>query len=138
MSNLKPKADCVCGCNLFGTPLKRPEGHVRGCKCPRCMGKRNRAKGDSKARQARKKLGIPGANTRHEELFGGRLRVEMKAGKQVGPIETRFHQARLQSEAARAIGDNRNFMMIAMPDGTSDGIVLMLLSEFVEEYGTLE
>ncbi len=135
---LKAKADCVCGCGLFGTPLKRPEGHIRGCKCPRCMGKRNRAKGDAKARKARKALGIPGVMSRHEEHFGGRVRVEMKAGAQVGPIQTRFELARLQSEQARPIGDNRRFMMVAMPDGSSDGIVLMRLSDFVNEFGTLE
>ena len=135
---LKPKADCVCGCGLFGTPRVRPEGHIRGCNCPRCRGKRNRAKGDAKARKARKALGIPGVMSRHEEHFGGRVRVEMKAGAQVGPIQTRFELARLQSEAARPLGDNRRFMMIAMPDNTSDGIVLMRLSDFVEEFGTLE
>lgn len=135
---LKPKADCVCGCGLFGTPRVRPEGHIRGCNCPRCRGKRNRAKGDAKARKARKALGIPGVMSRHEEHFGGRVRVEMKAGAQVGPIQTRFELARLQSEAVRPLGDNRRFMMIAMPDNTSDGIVLMRLSDFVEEFGTLE
>lgn len=137
VSNLKLKQDCACGCGLFGTPLKRPEGHVRGCGCPRCRGKRNRAKGDSKARTARKKLGITGVNSRHEEVWGGRCRVEMKAGKQVDPIATRFNQARLQSEVARPIGDHRRFMMIAMPEGTTDGIILMRLSDFVDEFGTL-
>ena len=136
-ANLKPKAECVCGCGLFGTPLKRPEGHIRGCGCARCRGKRNRAKGDSKARQARKKLGIPGVMSRHEEHWGGMCRVEMKAGKQVNPIQTRFELARLQSEQARPMGDTRPFLMVAMPEGTSDGIVLMRLSDFVETYGTL-
>lgn len=135
---LKPKADCVCGCGLFGTPKKRPEGHIRGCDCPRCRGKRNRAKGDTKARAARKKLGIPGVMSRHEEHWSGRCRVEMKAGAQVGPIATRFELARAQSELARPHGDNRPFLMVAMPDGTKDGIVLMRLSDFVNEYGTLE
>lgn len=136
--NLKTKADCVCGCGLFGTPLKRPEGHIRGCKCPRCMGKRNRSKGDAKARTARKKLNIGGVNSRHEEVWGGACRIEVKAGAQVKPIATKFELARAQSEASRSIGDHRPFMMVAMPEGTSDGIVLMRLSDFVETYGTLE
>lgn len=136
-SMLKVKADCACGCGLYGTPLKRPEGHIRGCVCPRCMGKRNRSKGDSKARQARKKLGIPGVNSRHEEVWGGSCRVEMKAGKQVQPIATRFDLARAQSEMQRPIGDHRPFMMVAMPEGTSDGIVLMRLSDFVDTFGDL-
>jgi hypothetical protein len=60
------------------------------------------------------------------------FRVEVKAGAQVGPIATRFNQARLQSEESKALGDIRPFAMIAMPDGSSDGIVLMTLNEFAE------
>jgi hypothetical protein len=37
-----------------------------------------------------------------------------------------------QSHAAKALGDIRPFIMVAMPDGTTDGIVLMSLSEFSE------
>ena len=72
------------------------------------------------------------AGTRHEEHWGGMFRVEVKAGSQVGPIATRFDAARSQSEASKALGDVRPFAMIAMPDGTSDGIVLMSLTEFAE------
>lgn len=64
--------------------------------------------------------------------------MEMKAGKQVQPIATRFDLARAQSEEQRPIGDTRPFMMVAMPEGTKDGIVLMRLSDFVQMYGTLE
>ena len=135
MSNLKPKAECTCGCGLFGTPLKRPEGHIRGCKCPRCMGKRNRAKGDSKARKARKALGIPGANSRHEEIWGGDIRVEVKAGAQIKPVVTAFLKCEAQSEAARPIGDHRPFMMVAMPDEWSDGLVVMRLSAYTRHHG---
>jgi hypothetical protein len=60
------------------------------------------------------------------------FRVEVKAGAQVSPIATRFHQAKAQSDEAKALGDIRPFAMIAMPDGTSDGIVLMTLDEFAE------
>jgi hypothetical protein len=72
------------------------------------------------------------AGTRHEEHWGGFFRVEVKAGAQVGPIATRFNQARLQSEASKSLGDIRPFAMIAMPDGSSGGIVLMTLDEFAE------
>jgi hypothetical protein len=40
--------------------------------------------------------------------------------------------AKAQSDAAKALGDIRPFVMVAMPDGTTDGIVLMSLSEFSE------
>jgi hypothetical protein len=126
----------VDGCPRFGV-LGR-EGRdgarrVKGCGDPRARGKRNRTKGDSKARRARKVLGLSAtgnAGTRHEEHWGGMFRVEVKAGAQVGPIATRFHSARTQSEASKALGDIRPFLMIAMPDGTSDGIVLVSLEDF--------
>ena len=128
----------VAGCPKFGT-LGR-EGRdgkrrVKGCGDPVARGRRNRTKGDSKARRARKKLGLAAtgnAGTRHEEHWGGMFRVEVKAGSQVGPIATRFDAARSQSEASKALGDVRPFAMIAMPDGSSDGIVLMSLAEFAE------
>lgn len=125
-------------CPKFGT-LGRPDRsgkkRIKGCGDPVARGKRNRAKGDSKARKARKMLGIGGANTRHEELWGGHLRLEIKAGAQVGPIATRFKAAELQSAQAKSIGDVRPFVMVAMPDDQSDGIVLMRLSQFATLFG---
>jgi hypothetical protein len=122
-------------CPLFGT-LGRPDRknvrRIRGCADPAARGRRNRTKGDAKARRARKKLGLGGHLTRHEENWGGYFRTEVKAGLQVGPIATRFQTAKAQSDAAKALGDIRPFIMVAMPDGTTDGIVLMSLSEFSE------
>ena len=122
-------------CPLFGT-LGRPDRQgvrrVRGCADPSARGRRNRTKGDAKARRARKKLGLGGHLTRHEENWGGAFRTEIKAGLQVGPIATRFQAAKAQADAAKALGDIRPFIMVAMPDGTTDGIVLMSLSEFSE------
>lgn len=133
-SNLKEKAECGCSkkCGLYGT-LRRPWSDgtqcVKGCPCPRCLGKRNRSKGDSKARIARKKLNIAGANTRHEELWGGAIRVEVKAGAQISPAVTAFLKCEAQSEFARAIGDSSPFMAIWMPDGMTDGICSFRLSK---------
>jgi hypothetical protein len=73
-------------------------------------------------------LGIAGANTRHEELWGGALRVEIKAGAQIEPIATRYRTAEQQSEQHRALGDSRAFVLVAMPDGESDGLAVMRLS----------
>jgi len=141
--NLKPKADCEgnkdkCSaenCPLFGTLGKAGRDgkrRVKGCNDPVARGKRNRAKGDSKARRARKTLGIAGANTRHEEHWGGAFRVEVKAGKQIEPIWTRYLLAEGQSEQARALGDIRPFLMIAMPDGSSDGLIVGRMSQLGE------
>jgi hypothetical protein len=123
------------GCPLFGTlgrEDRQGKRRIKGCGDPSARGRRNRAKGDSKARRARKKLGLGGHLTRHEENWGGHFRTEVKAGAQVGPIATRFNLAKAQSDAAKALGDIRPFIMVAMPDGTTDGIVLMSLSEFSE------
>lgn len=108
---------------------------VKGCNDPTSRGKRNRTKGDSKARKARKKLGLAAtgnAGSRHEEHWSGMFRVEVKAGAQVGPIWTRFRDARNQSKASKTLGDIRPFAMVAMPDGTSEGVILMSLDEFAE------
>ena len=138
-SNLKPKAECegnrdkcsVYSCPLFGTlgtAGRDGKRRVKGCGDPVARGKRNRAKGDAKARRARKSLGIGGANTRHEEHWGGAFRIEVKAGKQIDPIWTRYLLAETQSEQARPVGDPRPFVMVAMPDGSTDGLVIGRLS----------
>lgn len=128
--HLKEKAECGCGCGVYGT-LKRPHRDgtrcvQRLCKCPRCRGKNNRRKGDRRAAQARRALGAIGARTRHEEHWGGALRIEAKAGAQVSPILTRYLAAKQQSEAARPIGDTRPFVMAAMPDRGPALLVLEL------------
>lgn len=125
----------VGGCPLFGTlgrADRQGRRRIRGCGDPSARGRRNRAKGDSKARRARKRLGLGGHLTRHEENWGGYFRTEIKAGAQVGPIATRFQLAKAQSDASKALGDIRPFIMVAMPDGTTKGIVLMDLEEFAE------
>ena len=146
-SNLKPKAYCEgnqdkCnaeGCPLFGTlGVVSRDGNrrIKGCGDPTARGKRNRSKGDSKARKARQALGIGGVNSRHEEHWGGAVRVEVKAGAQINPIATRYLLAEQQSEQHRAIGDNRPFMLVAMPDGMKDGLIVMKISSFITLTGT--
>lgn len=119
----------------LGRPGRDGKRRVKGCNDKVAMGKRNRTKGLAKQRVARKKLGLAStgfSNSSNEEDWTGVFRVECKAGAQVGPIATRFNQARLQSLAAKSLGDLRPFCMLAMPDGSRDGIVLMSLSEFAE------
>ena len=40
-----------------------------------------------------------------------------------------------QSELARPIGDHRPFMLVVMPDGWSDGLVVMRLADYVTHHG---
>ena len=131
------QGECECGCGAYGT-LKKPwrsNGKrcvARKCPCRQCLGKTSRKKGDDKARIARKALGISGANTRHEELWGGQVRSEMKAGAQVKPAVTAFTRMEAQSEAQRPFGDNRPFVGVAMPDGSNDGVFMCRLSALPE------
>lgn len=77
-----------------------------------------------------------GIDARHvlggqEESWAGNVRVEVKSGNsQVGPCVTRFEAAHAQSEAAREPGDLRPTVVVLMGDGSSDGIVMVRLSEW--------
>jgi hypothetical protein len=125
------KAHCACGaCDLYGRPNKI--GHIRGCPCRRCLGKRSRSKGDLKARQARKALGIPGANSRHEEVWGGPVRVEVKAGGKANVVRTAYLGSERQSEGARPLGDPRPFLAVFAPDGWSDELLVLRRSRQIE------
>lgn len=130
---LKVKVDCPCpleSCTLYGTPKRN--GHIKGCKCVRCRNNNNAKKGNREGARARKALNIPGANSRHEELWGGSLRVEVKAGGQIAPAYTAYVRCELQSEQARPVGDPRPFAAVFMPDGTSDGVVVFRLSKALD------
>ena len=99
--------------------------------------RRNRNKGRRKQNLARKKLKIPNTKFRsmmgHEESWLGHVRVEVKAGKQVQSLWTKFKAAKQQSdENNSAIGNNKPFIFVAMPDGTSDGMVVMELDKLEE------
>lgn len=123
---------CMLGdaCPKFGTlgrAARDGKRRVKGCGDPVARGKRNRAKGDSKARRARKVLGITGVNSRHEEHWGGAFRVEVKSGAQVSPVITRYKSARAQSEASRAIGDIRQFVLVCMGDNERSGVAVVEL-----------
>jgi hypothetical protein len=106
------------------------------CKCPSCIGRRNRRKGSRKQRGAGKAVGVPpakfGSQKAHEENWRGPVRLEVKAGRQVQRTATVFLAAEAQSETARAVGDPRPFAMVAMPDGwgESEGLVVVRLSDF--------
>ncbi len=59
-----------------------------------------------------------GANTRHEELWGGPVRTESKAGLKAKTVATAYNASRAQSEAARPTGDVRPFVASFCPDGS--------------------
>jgi hypothetical protein len=79
--------------------------------------------------------------TGNEETWNAsNLRFEVKSGKQVEPIATRYVAARNQSDAARAVGDVRPFCFVAAPDGSAPLVLVRadelpaVVAAFVEEW----
>ena len=99
-------------------------------------GLNNKNKGRRKQNEARKKLGIPDTRFRsqmgHEENWRGAVKVEVKAGKQVQTLWNRYKEAKLQSTKNNVIGDTRPFVFVAMPDGTTNGLVVCEIDKLQE------
>jgi len=100
-------------------------------------GLNNKNKGRRKQNEARKKLGIPDTRFRsqmgHEENWRGAVKVEVKAGKQVQTLWNRYLKAKEQSDT-NLPDDERPFVFVAKPDGTSDGLVIFAMSDLDEFY----
>ncbi len=143
---LKSKADCGCGCGLFGT-LKAPNRGgvqcVRGCSsCPSCRGKNNRRKGLRKQTEARKALGVAPTkfgDSNEERWVDAHFANEVKAGKQVGPVVNWWRRVEAQVLANEADhGDRRRpVRAVAMPEGwpKGEGLVVVRLSTWREQIG---
>lgn len=141
--NLKPLQDCPCGveaCEAYGM-LRVKTGHVRGCKCPRCLAGRNSKKGKALHRQVARQLGAatPGrGSSSHEESWVHAWRVEVKTGAQAGPVTTRWRASRDQSEASRAFGDSRPFVAIFTTGAKGDPTLAVLELETLQRIADLE
>jgi len=94
----------------------------------------NRNNGRSKQELARKLLKVPdnkgGRIPADEEDWNSHVLFEVKSGKQVDPIATRFYNAESQSQEFQDLwNEKKPFSMIAMPNGTGDGFLICRLSE---------
>jgi hypothetical protein len=94
----------------------------------------NRNNGRSKQDLARKLLKVPdnkgGRIPADEEDWNSHVLFEVKSGKQVDPIATRFYNAESQSQEFQDLwNEKKPFSMIAMPNGTGDGFLICRLSE---------
>ena len=94
----------------------------------------NRNNGRSKQELARKLLKVPdnvgGRIPADEEDWNSKVLFEVKSGKQVDPIATKFYNAESQSQEFQDVWkENKPFSMIAMPNGTGDGLLICRLSE---------
>lgn len=114
------KADCPCGCGRYGKPVKSRRGHIRGCTCKPCLAGRNSQSGKRTHRRLARQLAAmqPGATaTSEEERWNTTYRYEVKSGAQVGPVVTKYRNAKQQSMTHKAFGDPRPFAFIASHDG---------------------
>jgi len=125
------------------TPNFKPEKPTVSETANQRRGRLNKQKGHRKQSLARRALEDL---FEAEALFHGRkaneeawthlpIRVEVKAGAQVGPIATRFLAGEKQSTAAKSTGDPRPFVYVAMPDGMTDGLFICRLSTLKELLG---
>ena len=94
----------------------------------------NRNNGRSKQELARKLLKVPdnvgGKIPADEEDWNSNILFEVKSGKQVDPIATRFYNAESQSQEFQDVWkEKKPFSMVAMPNGTGDGLLICRLSE---------
>ena len=90
------------GCGVMGTKLKK-NGHLVGCKCRPCLGKRNKAKGQRANARAHKRLGGEGM-TVNDDLFHSysiNVSVESKTGAQVPAYFSKFVQGEWWHSAIR-------------------------------------
>jgi len=134
-ARLKFKADCACGCGLYGTPRKKPLGHIRDCACAQCRGKRNRVKGLKKQRDARKRLGVAPSNkfgdSNEENWQDVMFANECKAGKQIQAAVNAWLriEAQVLSNDTAVGSRHKPCRAILMPDGWGkDGLVMVRLS----------
>mgnify|MGYP001385740214 FL=1 len=98
----------------------------------------NRVEGRASQDRAKKLLGIPdsklGKDSDEEFWNSGNLRLEVKSGKQVSNTFSLFEKAETQSWDYEVTKDNPKelFSLMAMPNGTRDGLFICRLSQIKE------
>lgn len=89
------------------------------------MGRNNKRSGGKAQRTAVKRLGMQYSSlaTGEEAHLVGHIVVEMKSGGLVRPLATAFDKAKKQSDAARAVGNTRPFVLGAIPEPTGKRVI---------------
>ena len=74
----------VISCGVIGTKLQK-NGHLVGCKCRECIGRRNRRSGQKTEAKRHRRLGGQGQTPRDELAFSYSINIttEDKSGKQI-------------------------------------------------------
>ncbi len=124
---------CECTdprCPKTGKPRKKPfrsngTRHIQRCPCRQCKGGRSKQRGSRTQAALARKVGVPPtrfmSQMGHEENWRHPwFRFEHKAGaRDAGPIETRYDACVAQSDASKAVGDNRYAIAAFTPPGSS-------------------
>ena len=100
------------------------------------QGSRNKRKGRRKQLEALRQLQMPEPTLHHlrvheegwNEAF---IRVEVKAGKQIQTLWNRYLKAKEQNDS-NLPNDDRPFVFVAKPDGTSEGLVCFNIKDLDE------
>jgi hypothetical protein len=70
--------------------------------------------------------------TANEETWRLPVRAEIKSGGPAKTVDTFYRNTKSQSDQSKAIGDVRCFVAVAMVDGSTDGLVVMRMSDLVQ------
>lgn len=111
----RPGEPCPCGCDQTASKLSLRTGHVVGCACRPCTGRRSQKKGKAAQRKTHQNLGGQGFTPSNEESARPYtvevvLMPEVKTGGQVPASWDKligtdwFRRAMSQSERAVPIG----------------------------------
>lgn len=129
------KAECVCGCGLYGSPrvkVWRGEtvGHVRACACPRCRGGRTKSQARVRENRIAKDWGL-------ERSYGSGVisgydlsddLIEIEETAQVSLVrglKRWWLSAQIQNKMARLLSRNlRSRAFVASWDGKAQLVVL--------------
>jgi hypothetical protein len=100
------------------------------------QGMLNKRKGRRKQLEALRQLRMPEPSLYHlrvheEGWAEAFIRCEVKAGKQVETLWNRYLKAKEQSDT-NLPNDERPFVFIAKPDGTSEGLVIFNIKDLDE------
>jgi hypothetical protein len=104
----QPYHPCPCGCEVVAWKLSVKSGHVVGCKCRPCTGRRSRKKGQAAQHRTWKALGGEGPTPLHEESTPEqeiKVRPEVKSG---GQVPKSFHAFIATEWFRRAMTQARN------------------------------
>lgn len=120
----QPYDPCPCDCGQVGWKLKR-NGHVVGCSCRSCIGKRNRAKGQRTEANRHRNLGGQGWTVRDEfpHTYPITVTTEDKTGNQIPASFTKFlglewtRHALRQAEKKMPVGNDAFPALYLEPPG---------------------